>query len=858
MKCRPFAWLLWGLLPILALIGYTLYSEKTNIESDLTGRMQSKLDAQGLGWAKPSFEGRDGTLKGLTLQESKRVEAAGSVNDLYGVRILDDKTSLTPAIRPYVWNATTKDKTLHLKGYVPSTGTAASIKKNAKTLFPGYSIVDDTKLARGADEQSWTHQTNFAMTQLKNLKQGQASLSDADFSIQGRANSSQSYKFVKENIHNKLTSGLTLKEDKVLPPVISPYKWDLVHSGDTVTLDGYVPSEADRKALLARIKDQYPDSKIVDNTQIADGAPENWLETASLASEHAAKLQGGKANLTDKNAEISGTVPDYKTYDQITANYEKTALDSYTHSAKLTSLKPRTPTVSPYTMDLVHSNKTVTLDGYVPSEPARKTLLARIQKQYPGSTIVDNMKVAKGAPDGWLKSVTRASGHAAELQGGKASLSDKNAEISGTVPNYKAHDRITASYKKATLPGYTHTAKLTSLKPRTPTVSPYTLDLVHSNKTVTLDGYVPSEPARKTLLARIQKQYPGSTIVDNMKVAKGAPDGWLKSVIRASGHAAKLQGGKASLSDKNAEISGAVPNYKVHDQITASYKKAALPGYTHSSKLTSLKPRIPTASPFTWMAESKGDNLILRGFVPNENQRAALLKTAKSRFPGKTVSDQMVIAKGAPKGWLKTSKHGLAQLAKLDYGTSSLDDTNFSLTGFAKSEAIKAKVKPVAKNTGYASTLNITTPKPKPAPKVEPVVEAVVPTEDITGADSAKICENVIKSFLKKDKINFKSGNAVISAKSYGLLDNLANIIKRCPDNLVDIQGHTDSTGTKAGNKLLSAQRAEAVYNRLIANGIDKSRLSSQGLGQSTPIAPNNTPTNRAKNRRIEFKLRTK
>ncbi len=68
-----------------------------------------------------------------------------------------------------------------------------------------------------------------------------------------------------------------------------------------------------------------------------------------------------------------------------------------------------------------------------------------------------------------------------------------------------------------------------------------------------------------------------------------------------------------------------------------------------------------------------------------------------------------------------------------------------------------------------------------------------------------------------------------------------------------EVQGHTDNTGTVAGNQKLSEQRAQAIVNKLVEMGIEANRLSAKGMGQSAPLADNSTDEGRAKNRRVEF-----
>jgi outer membrane protein OmpA-like peptidoglycan-associated protein len=86
-------------------------------------------------------------------------------------------------------------------------------------------------------------------------------------------------------------------------------------------------------------------------------------------------------------------------------------------------------------------------------------------------------------------------------------------------------------------------------------------------------------------------------------------------------------------------------------------------------------------------------------------------------------------------------------------------------------------------------------------------------------------------------------------------LDKLAALLKENPTLKVQIGGHTDNAGNPADILTLSNNRAKAVVNYLINNGISAERLSFKGFGETQPVADNNTEEGRAKNRRTEMKV---
>ena len=105
-----------------------------------------------------------------------------------------------------------------------------------------------------------------------------------------------------------------------------------------------------------------------------------------------------------------------------------------------------------------------------------------------------------------------------------------------------------------------------------------------------------------------------------------------------------------------------------------------------------------------------------------------------------------------------------------------------------------------------------------------------------------------------KQQIHFEHDSATILGDSNALLEEIADTLARTPTlEHLDIQGHTDDTGTPDHNKSLSEARANAVLDWLVAHGIDASRLTAHGFGQERPLSPNVTPQGRARNRRVEF-----
>lgn len=129
-------------------------------------------------------------------------------------------------------------------------------------------------------------------------------------------------------------------------------------------------------------------------------------------------------------------------------------------------------------------------------------------------------------------------------------------------------------------------------------------------------------------------------------------------------------------------------------------------------------------------------------------------------------------------------------------------------------------------------------PPPPPPPAPEPVA-APQPVVDP--------CEGAVTL----QGVNFDINKADIRPSAAVVLDGLASALARCPQSVVYVEAHTDSTGSSEYNQALSQRRARSVEGYLIDRGVSAAMLEAKGYGESQPIAPNETEAGRAQNRRV-------
>lgn len=121
-------------------------------------------------------------------------------------------------------------------------------------------------------------------------------------------------------------------------------------------------------------------------------------------------------------------------------------------------------------------------------------------------------------------------------------------------------------------------------------------------------------------------------------------------------------------------------------------------------------------------------------------------------------------------------------------------------------------------------------------------------------ADASALAGEIKKSgHVAVYGIHFDTGKSAILPDSENVLQQVLKLLQDNPDLKLRVEGHTDNVGAKAANQVLSQRRAQAVMGWLMANGIDASRLTAQGFGDTKPVADNSTEAGRTKNRRVEL-----
>lgn len=257
-------------------------------------------------------------------------------------------------------------------------------------------------------------------------------------------------------------------------------------------------------------------------------------------------------------------------------------------------------------------------------------------------------------------------------------------------------------------------------------------------------------------------------------------------------------------------------------------------------ELTTPNVNVPTLS---WGALSllrNGNDVTLTGVLPTEAAKTSFLTAVKGVFgPSVNVIDNLTVRDGVSIPDLS----GLGAALKPDVDIPDfawkVDGDTITLTGTAPSEDVKAAAEAAAKTAW-------------PDAKID---NQIIVAGATPAAPAPNRCADVQADIndLLKTPINFATDGFAVADSSQGQLTQIAQKIKDCPDARVAVKGFTDNTGNDAINQPLSENRAKAVADFLVSQGIAAGNVTSQGFGSANPVASNDTPEGKAQNRRVEI-----
>ena len=291
------------------------------------------------------------TLDGLTLDiagTARSVDDYEAVIDGLahglpaGMKVVSNEIIPAP-VSPYGWSATKDGDAVVLSGYVPSPTDRTTVMTLGRALFPGARVADKMRIASGEPKMDWIGGIKFAMGELAKLATGSVALGDKTYAIAGEAASPEDFAQLAEVTGRTLPASLSLESADVVPPKVSPYRFSAERAPSGITLTGYVPTEADKKAILDLARRKFGAAAIVDQLGFASGAPANFVQAASSVLQAVARLAGGRAEIVDGAVEIDGGVYAQSAVEEIVASAQEMLPKGFMATISVVTRQPGQP-----------------------------------------------------------------------------------------------------------------------------------------------------------------------------------------------------------------------------------------------------------------------------------------------------------------------------------------------------------------------------------------------------------------------------------------------------------------------------------------------------------------------------------
>lgn len=225
--------------------------------------------------------------------------------------------------------------------------------------------------------------------------------------------------------------------------------------------------------------------------------------------------------------------------------------------------------------------------------------------------------------------------------------------------------------------------------------------------------------------------------------------------------------------------------------------------------------------------------VVVSGTVPDEATRQAILTRLRAIYGNEQVVDQLGVGNvSTPPNWPDHVQKLLTpDLKQISNGELDINGNVLSVRGDVGNEGLVQQLP-----AQFANNLN-------PTYQVRNGLR--VGTNEQQALDKA----------LANRIVQFAPASATLTPEGSKLLDEMLGAIRKLGDHTIQVIGHTDSQGRPDANAALSQARADAVRQYFIQHGLSSTQLVSIGKGSSEPVASNDTPDGRARNRRIEFRI---
>ncbi|MBN9021479.1 MAG: OmpA family protein [Rhizobiales bacterium] len=405
------------------------------------------------------------------------------------------------------------------------------------------------------------------------------------------------------------------------------------------------------------------------------------LESGSLERDVATRVSAGLAaagqdwavvTVSGRDVSIGGLAPSEEAQRlALVAASEVPGVGSVGDRSELLEL------VTPYVWSATRLGRKVTLAGYVPSFGARNALLAAARRSLPDAEILDDMKLARGAPPGFGASTAFALERLGDLGEGLAAMTDATLAVKGSALSSDSYARARRAFSSE-VPSAVVLGPVDITPAR---ADPFVWSASFDGEAVLIAGFVPNDVVKDTLVTLARAAIPGASVTDETTIASGEPGGFAEAATFAIGALGRMRQGGVMLDGLTLDMAGEARSVDDYQAIVNGVDASLPEGLVLvASEITPAR-----VDSYGWSGRKDGNSVVLTGYVPTLASRDAVVDAAESIFAGLSVDDQVKVAAGEPKmDWIGAIKFAMEQLAELERGTIELGDRTYTIEGEAR------------------------------------------------------------------------------------------------------------------------------------------------------------------------------
>ena len=496
-----------------------------------------------------------------------------------------------------------------------------------------------------------------------------------------------------------------------------------------------------------------------------------------------------------------------------------------------------------FSVEILRNDAGISLIGLVPASTDREALLERVRDVVePGEKVSDLLEVAHfDTPEGWDDALRFGLRALEDLPRSKVSVGAGVVKITAMTDSEAMRRKMESDLARRAGDEVKLTLDLSA--PR-PVISPFTLRFLIEDGVARFDACsAGTEEGRDRILAAANAA--GMEGKATCRIGLGIPSKtWPQAAEMAIGALAEIGGGNVTFSDADISLLAREGTEQaVFDRVVGELENALPPVFALTAVLP-VPPEQGEQGPPEFVATLSPEGAVqMSGRVAGELERQTAESYAKARFGSGSVRMSARVAEGLPDTWSVRVLAGLEALAQLSNGAVTVRPDTVEITGdTGRQEASDTIAQLMAEKLGEGADFDLD-------------ITYLKKLDLSLGLPSPEECEAGIVEIIGDRKISFEPGASTFDSSAKDILDDIAELLRKCEDIPLEISGHTDSQGRESMNQQLSQERAQAVLDALRDRRVLTASYRAVGYGEERPVADNGSASGREANRRIEFRL---